>query len=243
MAKYFDCITQKTELTRKKGVLLSVPDGFLAISAQLIAQCSSLQGEIQNIIYVSHGAELIGARKALKDHPSPKARLDFLCEFPFHDDDPALIRVFDFARSLFREIYELRNVLAHENWGSSEHYPGAVLFTSLDEESRLSMASGRLWHYADATPQETYEATVRFIRRVKIVRPDQLMLALSEASTCSWVLMTLSQLLNTADREKREKTRQALAAFESTAHLFDHDISLPTEVEVSNSKSKTVTGF
>lgn len=243
MAKYFDGITQETELTRNKGGLLNVPDGFLASAAQLIAQCSSLQGEIQNIIYVSHGAELIDAGKALKDHPNPKARLDFLCKFPFHDADPALVRVFDFARSLFREIYELRNVLAHENWGSSDHYPGAVLFTSLDEESRLSMASGRLWHYADATPRETYEATVRFIRRVKNVRPDQLILALSEASTCSWVLMTLSQLLNTAEREKREQTRRALAVFGATAHLFDHDASLPAEVEVSNSKSKMVTGY
>lgn len=69
MAKYFGGITQETELTRNKGDLLNVPDGFLASSAQLIAKCSSLQGEIQNVIYVSHGAELIDAKRALKDHP------------------------------------------------------------------------------------------------------------------------------------------------------------------------------
>jgi hypothetical protein len=121
----------------------------------------------------------------LRSFPNPKSRVDFLCSFPFSDDDPIIAKVFDFARGLFSEIYELRNVLAHEIWSSSDEFPGAVLFSSLDENSRLLMASGKLWHQENATPEETHASIVRFISSVKVVNLDNLHAAARDIDLCS----------------------------------------------------------
>ena len=59
--------------------------------------------------------------------------------------------------------------VAHEVWASSDGDNDAVIFSSLDEEARLLMVSGRIWHAENATPQEVFDATVRYIRSVKIV--------------------------------------------------------------------------
>ena len=241
MPTYFDTITDVTDLTLNKAANLEVSGGFEAASAALIGRCSALQSEVQSIIYVAHGAELIASKRALRQHLNPKARLDFLCSFPFQNDDAALVRVFNFAREMFGELYALRNVLAHEVWNSSPQFPDAVLFTTLDEESRKLLAEGRLWHFADATPEQIHAAIIRFIRKVRVVRPEQLAQALSDSDICSWTLMTLRQLLNTEDRDKREQTRQALAIFGATAHLFDRDENLPPKIAVANATERRIT--
>lgn len=242
MAKYFDTITDETNLSQNIGARMDVSSDFQVLSSTLIAQCTFSQNLIQQIIYTSHGSELIGAKKTLKEFPNPKARFDFLCAFPYREPDPVLVKVFDFARSLFKEIYELRNVLAHEVWASSDRYQGAIIFSSLDENSRLSMASSRLWHDGNTTPQATYEATVRFIRMVKIVTVDHLKLALNDANICSWALMNISNVLNADDRERKEEARKAFFVFGGTSHLFDGKDRQPGTVEFSDSRSKTISG-
>lgn len=242
MAKYFDMIREDTNLSRNMGAALFVSSDFQVLVSTLIAQCTYLQNLIQQIIYTSHGSELISVKKSLKSFPSPKSRFNFLCKFPYTEQDHVLAKVFDFARSLFEEIYEIRNVLAHEVWASSEQYRGAVMFSSLDEDSRLLMASSRVWHDGKITPKEIHDATIRFIRNVKIVTADHLELAISDANICSWALMNISNVLNEEDSQRKEDARQAFFVFGGTSHLFDTNDSLPESTNFSASRNKTITG-
>ena len=98
--EYFETITSDTNLEQNTGSNLVLPPHFEVMSARIISKCTFSQNLIQQIIYTSHGPEIVEAKKKLKEFPNPKARFDFLCEFPYHDDDPVVVRVFDFARSI-----------------------------------------------------------------------------------------------------------------------------------------------
>lgn len=196
------------------------------------------------MIYISHGAQLLGAKQTLKDFPNPKARIDFLCSFPYSEEDPVVAKVFDYSRRLFVDLYELRNILEHELWSSSEDYVDSVLFSTLDEEARLLMASGRVWHKEDTTPQEVYNATIRFIKNVKIVSSDNLKMAVSDGNLCAWILMNTCNILNEQDDPgRKEGARQAFLVFQGTSHLFGRVASPSTTVEFRTSKNKTITGL
>jgi hypothetical protein len=240
LSKYFDRIEKDTQLSHNTGSAVITPPDFHALSSSIISQCSFIQSLIQNAIYTSHGAELSSARLTLKTFPNPRARVDFLCTFPYDAHDPVVVRVFDFARSLFRDLYEIRNVLAHELWSSSEHYPGAVLFSNLDESSRLLMASGRLWHKSDVTPEEISDAAIRFIRSVKVVYSHHLSLAQSDASLCAWSLLHINTILDEPDPAKKEEARKAFFVFRGTSHLFDNVGTVDAAVAFASHKEKSI---
>lgn len=242
MAKYYGNINGKSVLSHRAGQEIQAPPEFYILSAKILAHCVFLQSQIQQIIYISHGKELMGAKKALKTFPNPKARVDFLCSLPYADEDPIITKVFDFSRNLFSDIYELRNVLAHEIWSSSDDFPGAVLFSSLDENSRLLMASGKLWHKEDATPEDTHASIIRFISSMKVVNLDHLQTAARDIDLCSWSLMNLLNILNVDEPDVREKARKAFLIFRGTSHLFGDFPASSETVELSTSRSKEIAG-
>lgn len=221
MPSYYKQITEGTTLERRAGANINIPPGFRELSASIVSTCTYLQSLLQHIIFVTHGAELLDAKRTLKTFPNPKARIDFLCSYPFREADPVVSSVFEYARLLFRDLYELRNVLSHEVWASGDAYGDAIIFSTLDEEARLLMVSGRIWHAADATPQEVFDATVRYIRSVKIVGSADLHAAMRDADLCSWILMHVGNLLNEKDDAKKEDARRLFLHFQGTSHLFD----------------------
>lgn len=241
MAKYFDRITEGTNLNRNIGANAIVSTEFQFMSSIVLFKCNFTQSLIQQIIYTTHGDQIVDAKRALKDFPNPKARFDFLCDFPYTDTDPIIAKVFQFARTLFREIYELRNVLAHENWSSSEQFPDAVLFSSLDDEARLLLASGKLWYIEETTPQQIYDAAVRFIRNAKIVTIAHLEAAIRDAELCTWILMSINNVLNESDADRKEDARRVFRVYGGTSHLFDNPAREGETAEYTGSKSKKIT--
>jgi hypothetical protein len=242
MHKYYKNITDGSTLNRKLGAGAVVPLEFRVKSSIILSQCVFLQSLIQQIIFMSHGPELGDAKKIIEKFPNPKARVDFLCSFPYGSEDVVIKKVFEYSRELFKDIYEIRNVLAHEAWFSSDDYVGSVLFSSLDEDARLLMASGRLWHKEDATPKEIYDAMIRYIRRVKIVTGDHLNLAISDIDVCGWSLMNIANLLDEEDEERKNSGRKAFFTFRGTSHLFDVASTSGDTVEFSASKGKKIYG-
>ncbi|WP_296177639.1 hypothetical protein [uncultured Brevundimonas sp.] len=242
MSKYYNLIIEKTELNRRSGADSVVPFGFHELSVSVISQCSFLQSLMQQVIYITHGAEISAAKKALREFPSPKARMEFLCSFPYSEEDLVVSKVFEYARNLFHDLYELRNTLSHEVWSSSDDYDGCVLFSSLDEDARLLLVSGRIWHKEDATPLEVYNATIRYIRSVKIVSCVDLHLAMKDANLCAWILMNICNVLNEKDFEQKEKARRAFLVFQGTAHLFGDVVTTPETITFQSSRKKTIRG-
>ncbi len=220
MPKYYKLITEGTTLARQSGAGTVIPAGFRDLSASIVSTCTFLQSLLQQIIYVTHGAELLAAKRTLKEFPNPRARIDFLCSFPYSEADPIVLSVFEYARLLFRDLYELRNILSHEVWASSDVYGDAVIFSGLDEEARLLMVSGRIWHTENTTPQEVFDATVRYIRSVKIVTSADLQTAMGDANLCSWILMHIGTVLNEQDATRKGKARQLFLQYKGTSHLF-----------------------
>jgi hypothetical protein len=220
VTKYYSLITESTNLAQRSGASTVIPAGFRELSASIVSTCTFLQSLIQQIIYVTHGAELFAAKRTLKDFPNPKARIDFLCSFPYSEADPVVSSVFDYARLLFLDLYELRNILSHEVWASSDAYDDAIIFSNLDEEARLLMVSGRIWHAENATPQEVFDATVRYIRSVKIVASTDLHAAMGDANLCSWILMHIGNVLGEQDAKRKEEARRLFIQYKGTSHLF-----------------------
>jgi hypothetical protein len=219
-----------------------IPAGFNELSSIIISRCSFLQILLQQVIYITHGSEIVLAKKALKDFPNPKARIDFLCEFPYSKDDEVVYTVFQYAKSLFTDLYELRNILTHEMWSSSDEFKGSVIFSTLDEEARLLMASGRVWHAEDATPAEAYSATIRFINNVKIISNSDLHAALMDSNLCAWILMHIGHILDEQDLERRNEARRAFLVFKGTSHLFGDATKTPETISLKKSKRKTIKG-
>lgn len=238
--KYYRTLDQETHLSHKTGNSLVVSPNFLILSSTILSRCIFMQNLIQQIIYISHGKELIGAKKTLKKFPNPKARVDFLCSFPYSDDDPVVFKVFNFARELFSEIYELRNILAHEVWSSSDNHPNLVLFSSLDENARIQMASSRLWHVEEMTSKETYESTIRFIRSVKIVSEENLLLAFANADLCNLCFINIINILSETDPLRKDEARKPLFVYNGTSHLFGKSHQPSGFVEFKASRGKTI---
>ncbi|QLF93426.1 hypothetical protein HW090_09540 [Pseudomonas sp. ABC1] len=220
MPKYYKLITESTNLSRRVGTSAVIPRDFRDLSSSIISSCTFLQSLIQQIIYVTHGAELLAAKHILKKFPNPKARIDFLCSFPYSEADPIIFSVFDYAKHLFQDLYELRNILSHEVWASSEDHGDAVIFSSLDEEARLLMASGKMWHMENMTSKEVFDATVRYIRSVKVVTSTDLRIAMGDANLCSWILMHIGNVLNEQDATRKAEARQLFLQYKGTSHLF-----------------------
>ncbi len=240
MRKYYGSIVERTTISLRTGAGIAIPADFTNLSSSVVQSCTLLQHLLQKIIYVTHGAELLAAKRTLKEFPSPKARIDFLCSFPYSERDPIVLSTFNYARSLFREIYELRNVLSHEIWSSSEEYGDAIIFSSLDEQAKLLMATGRIWHVANATSQEVHDALIRFIRSVKLVTNANLRAAMDDASLCSWILMHIEGILEEPDPARREEARQLFLQHKGTSHLFDGARATNGLLNYNSTKRKTI---
>lgn len=240
--KYCTPITESTVLDRRSGANAVTPPRFNELGTSFVSTCTYLQSLLQHVIYVTHGAELLEAKRTLKAFPNPKARIDFLCSYPYSEADPVVSSVFEYARILFRDLYEFRNVLCHELWSSSDAYPDAVIFSSLDEEARILMTSGRMWHTEDATPQEVLDATIRYIRSVNIVRIADLNAALCDANLCALILIHVGTVLNEKDPARREEARHHFRVFQGTSHLFGGQPPDAGTVTFRASRSREIKG-
>lgn len=242
MPKYYRFMLDKSNLSKRSGSNTVIPLGFNELSSSLISQCSFIQSLIQQVIYITHGAEIFAANKTLKEFPNPKARIDFLCEFPFGNTDEIVSSVFDYSRSLFRDLYEFRNVLAHEIWSSSEDYENSIIFSKLDEESRLLMVSGKMWHIEGTSSRDVYNATIRYISNVKIASCSDLHSALKDADLCAWILMHIGNVINEPDPVRKEEARRAFLVFKGTSHLFGSHTATSEPVNFQTSRSKNIQG-
>lgn len=240
MCKYYVRINDSTNLQRRSGANVVLPSGFKELSASVVSNCTYIQSLLQQIIFVTHASELIEAKRTLKTFPNPKARIDFLCSYPYSEADPVISAVFEYARLLFRDIYELRNTLSHEVWASSDTYEGSVLFSSLDQEAKLLMVSGRIWHNEEATSQEAYDGMVQYIRSVKLVSLTGLEAAISDANLCSWILMHIGNILNEPNAERREDAKKLFLHFRGTSHLFGRDPLTSGTLTFSAKRSKEI---
>ena len=104
------------------------------------------------------------------------------------------------------------------------------------------MATGKLWHREDTKPEDIYTATVRFIRKIKIVSCAHLNAAISDINLCSWSLMHINNILNEEDPERRSEARRAFFVYQGTSHLFSHAPISSEPVEFSASRGKTISG-
>lgn len=242
MAKYYDILEGQSSIHTNSGTEIEVPPGFHEMSSIVIARCSLLQSQIQQVIYATHGAEVFAAKKALADFPSPKSRIEFLLSFPYGEDDPVFSTVFDYAKILFEDIYDVRNVLAHENWMTSREFRGVVVFSSINEEARLMLASGRLAHGRETTPQEVYNATIRYISKIKKISCVNLQAAIRDANLCSWILMNIANVLGEKDVDKKTALRSTFRLFQGTSHLFAEHNRISGTITVQSSKRKSIPG-
>lgn len=240
MSKYYTTIKSDLNLSTNEGAELTLPKKFEELSSKIIRLCSFSQRTIQNIIYITHGPELHKAKKSLSSFPNPKARMEFLSSFPYSEVDPIISSVFNYSRELFLELYDLRNVLAHENWMTSEEFEGYVLFSKLNEIAKLDMASGKLSHEVETTPSEVHKAIIRYIRSVKIISTEDLQNAIKDANLCAWILMQIGFVLKEVDSDKKAEFRRSFLVFKGTSHLFDKSIISSKEVSVKSSNSKTI---
>lgn len=240
MKSYYESIVERTTISLRTGADIDIPSHFTDLSSSVIQSCTLLQHLLQKIIYVTHGSELLAAKRTLKEFPSPKARIDFLCSFPYSEHDPIVLSAFNYSRSLFRGIYELRNVLSHEIWASSEDYGNSVIFSSLDEQARLLMATGRIWHAAEATPQEVHDAVIRFIRSLKLITNANLRTAMDDARLCTWILMHIEGILEEPDPARREEARQLIIQYKGTSHLFEGAQVTNGILNYNSTKRKTI---
>ncbi len=234
MPKYYDTIEESTDLTYRTSNRLGLSSDFYLLGSYIVSNCSYLQSLLQGTIYISHGAELDDARRVLNGSPNPRARFDFLCSFPFPQDDPTISVVFEFARDLFKDIYEFRNILSHEIWSCSDQYPNEVLFSTLDSTAKLSNASGDLVHKEGTAPQETLNAIIRFIRSMKRSNIDHFEKAAKDIDLCNWALMTIGHFLKEQDSEKKKTLRDTFYVFEGTSHLFEGKVPKSKTVSYSS---------
>ncbi len=243
MAMYYRKIDDKSEISTISGSDIILPPEFTNLSSSIIRLCSFIQNYIQQIIFISYGAGLCEAKQKLKNSPNPKARMEFLTSFKYSEEDLTLSKVFNYSRELFHEIYELRNVLTHENWMTSKDFENVVLFSKLDEEAKLSMVKGKFWHEKELTPRDVYNAMIRYIRNVKVISVSDLKRAMDDANLCAWTLKQMSLVLNETDPIKKTEMRKAFYVYKGTSHLFGQDIILTEKVDVASYKTKTIKGL
>lgn len=240
MAKYFNTIDHEKEINIKSGSNIDISSEMKILSSSIIAQSSFVQNLIQNLIFTTHSSVIFEAKKTLKKFPNPKARFSFISNYNYNSNDKIVDKVFSFVQSKFDEAYDLRNTLAHEVWSSSEAYPGEILFSSLDEQSRLSVARGKVKHLEDATALEAYNAAIRFIRKIRRVSVINLADALADLNLCAWILMQIDNIREEKDGLKREELRKGFLIFKATSHLFPEVDRLDGVSNYTNSLSKTI---
>lgn len=240
MSIYFTRIEESTSISRKAGSNLDIPPTFHILTSNLISQCNFIQSMLQHVIFTTHGTEMIKANSILKGFPNPKSRIEFLCSFPYSEIDPIIFRVFEHAKLLFGHIYEIRNVLAHEIWSTSDEFPGSVVFSKLEEEARYLTPARLLLHEKETSSEELFNATIRLIRKLKVVSVDNLTNALNDSRLCSWMLTQILIVLEETDKSKRDELRRAFLIYKGTAHLFSERASSADPVQYSSSKSKTI---
>jgi hypothetical protein len=127
-------------------------------------------------------------------------------------------------------------------WASSDVYDDAVIFSNLDEEARLLMVSGGIWHTENETPQEVFDATVRYIRSVKIVASADLHAAIGDANLCSWILMHIGNVLNEQDATRKGVARQLFLQYKGTSHLFADTPPTTGTLSFNASRSRKIQG-
>lgn len=240
MQSYFTRIEEGHSIYRKAGSDLAIPPEFHLLASNINAQCNFIQATLQHIIFATHGPELLKANSTLKEFPNPKARIEFLCSFPYSKADPIVFKVFEHAKILFGHIYGIRNVLAHEIWSTSDDFPGSVVFSSLEEEARHLKTASLLLHEKKTSPEEIFEANIRLIRKLKVVSVENLANAINDANLCSWALMVIRNILDESDKEKRDELRRGFLIFEGTSHLFSENALSADPVQYSSSKLKTI---
>ena len=240
MPKYYQFLEKTSSLSTKSGAKTEFPLGFEQISIDISHKCSFIQKLIQEVIYETQGERFIEAKRALKEFKSPKSRINFIGEFSYKLDDHTISKCFDFARDLFIEIYELRNILAHEEWMLSDKHKGLVLFSSLEEHARLKFSSARLLNDDTVKSEDVHKAIIRYIENVKTIRIDDLKRAQSNADLCAWVFQQISNILQEKDADKAQQFKETFYIFGGTSHLFDRIPSTGKSITVKSSKGKTI---
>lgn len=239
MKKYYDHVVERTSISTKRGQRAVIPIAFRKNSAAIISRCSFLQGQILKTLYSTHGPDIFQASANAQENRSPNARMEFLCSTRYGTNDEILSKVFSYSQAIFREIYGLRNVLAHEIWMSCDDYMYKVLFSKIEEEERVLKISGRLRFDEKSTSREAFDAIVRYIGKIKIISCDHLECAIRDIDLCEWILMTINHILEESDPKKKNDLKMAFLTFNGTSHLFEKDRGDFTKIEVRTSK-KTV---
>ena len=240
MSKYYNAISHRTHIRTRQGQDAIVPVEFRKNSVAIISRCSLMQSQIQRIIYATHGSDIFAANKILSENQHPRARMEFLCTTPYGESDPILSKVFSYSQQMFREIYDLRNVLAHEIWMTCDEYRATVLFSKIEEEARLLKASGRLQHDAASNSQEVFDAIVRYICKIKTINSDNLGDAVKDVSLCEWMLMTINHVLEENDPEKKNTLKSAFLTFSGTSHLFNEAQRKSSVIQLCTSKKSRI---
>lgn len=123
---------------------------------------------------------------------------------------------------------------------SSKAFEGAVLCSRLNEEARLMMASGRVYHDEETKSHQVYDAIIRYIENIKIIAVEDLKNALKDADLCAWILMQISHVLNEQDIDKKEQMRRAFTVFKGTSHLFAADNRSSEKIVVRSLRKKEI---
>lgn len=242
MSKYYNTKSDISSLSRKSGSNLVIPQRFHELSSLLISLNSSIQHLIQLVLYTSYGDNIEEAKSILKKNMSPKSRMEFVNSLPYGNNDEIISKVFDYAKFIFFEIYELRNILSHELWSSSDEHKDYVIFSTLTNEENFLIANWRVLHKENTTTIETHKSILEYIRSMKFISCKNLQEAITDANLCSWILMNISTIINETDLEKREEGRKAFLIFRGTSHLFGEVAVSSETVNLRNSKSKTILG-
>lgn len=94
----------------------------------------------------------------------------------------------------------------------------------------------------NVTSKEVFDATVRYIRSVKIVASADLHAAMGDANLCSWILMHIGNVLNEQDATKKAEARQFFRHYKGTSHLFAGTLPTTGSLSFNASKRKIIKG-
>lgn len=240
MVKYYNNIIDKNSIRVKSGQNALIPIKFKKDSASVIFGCSFVQSQIQAVLFSTHGSRIFEASAVAREIKSPNSRMDFLCSTPYGKDDEILSAVFSYTQNIFRDIYDLRNVLAHEIWMSCDDYNFKVLFSSIDEQARYLKIVGKLKHDESTNSRDVHNAIIRYIEKIKIIGCEDLKSAIEDIRLCEWILMTINQILEEVDPQKRDDLKMAFLTFRRTSHLFAEAPSSPPKIEVRSTKEHRI---
>lgn len=237
---YYKNLKSETSLNTKSGTAIVVSQEFYLLSALLVSRCSYIQSAIQNIIFKSHGLKIDEAKVALLDAPSPKARLQLLQSFTYENDDHIITKAFAYAQTQFTDIYNLRNILAHETWMTSEFHPNSVLFSKMAKQAQLQHSKEKFKKTDELNSKDIYNSILRYIRSVKVVSTEDLQQALADADRCAWIMMQIGFILEELDEVQKSEMKRAFLVFKGTNHLFDKKEISKNNVNVKRMNKKSI---